>query len=145
MAISRRWAPTSIIEARNTFLSYKFILPLGTTLEDAMASETWVHVIRQLRVDDIVTVIAADRSFDTDLRVTDVFPDRGEIRFMVIREIPKKQTKVSASGVRFDVKHAGHGKWRIIDTASNEIVSDNLSRDAAEFEAAELNAPAKAA
>jgi hypothetical protein len=126
--------PHNLRRSELVYNRYSEILAPGETLEDAINADKWVNVRRMLRVHDVIEVIASDGAFEAELRVTMINQLTGAIKFRVISHLvatPSKQESVPA-GDRYEVKHAGHGKWRVQEKETGLIAADGLDKEGAE-------------
>ncbi|MDE2440030.1 MAG: hypothetical protein KGP14_03320 [Betaproteobacteria bacterium] len=126
---------------------YFDVVPPGITLEEVMTTDYWVNVRRQIRLHDVLEVVAADGAFDAEFRVTMIDHIRGLMTFRLLRETkgPKIAASLPSQADRYAVKHRGHGNWAVVEIATGSVVSEGMSREAAEATRIEAEAGRKAA
>ena len=66
--------PTDIRRVENVVSHWFKELPRGVTAEQALDPDLWQNLGRKFSVNDTITVVAADGSFDFDLRVIEIDP-----------------------------------------------------------------------
>jgi len=126
---------------------YFEVIPPGVTLDEVMTGDYWVHVRKRLRVNDVMEVVAADGSFDADLRILSINQASGDIRFRVLRNVAGTPADAAkpVPAERYEAKHKRLGQWHIIEKATGAVVVDGLSKDEAVAEKARLEDVRKAA
>lgn len=134
-------APHKVLRADFERSRYFTVVPVGVALSEVMSSAFWVHVWKQFRANDVIEAVAADGSFDAEFRILSIKAD-GTMTFRLLRETAAPAVKVASGAkrdVRFETKHYGHGKYRVLDTLSGDVKADGLDKVAAEAEAMALN------
>ena len=101
-------------------------VPAGIDADTVASPEYWVHVASQLRVRDVIEVIAEDNAYEIILRV--VSATRGALKFRVLAEWASDAEPVELTRENDDgglvVNWGGPAhKHRIVDTATGEPVS----------------------
>ena len=126
---------------------YFEVVPPGTTIEDVMSGDFWVHVRKTIRVNDVIEAVAADGSFDADLRVVSINLASGAMAFRVLRNVTGKPSAVvkPQGAERFKVQHVRFGQYAILELKTGAKVADGLDKEAAVAEKARLEAERQAA
>ena len=114
---------------------YFEVVPPGVVLEDVLASSFWAHVAQKLRLHDQITVVAADGSFDVELRVIRKAP--GFLQFRTIRLWTAEALDVPGDK-QFTAAWAGPAlKW-VVKGGDGERLASGLDRAAAMAECRRL-------
>ena len=126
---------------------YTEISAPGETLESVMNADKWINVRKQFRINDVIEVIAADGSFEADIRVIAINQMSGAIKFRVIRHVAGEPVKAGSAMTtdRYEIKHAGFGRWRVHERETGAVVADGLDKEGAEAAKAEAELSRKAA
>lgn len=128
--------PKSIRRAENAISTHFIEVPRGITLDHVMDPDLWVHIARKFAVNDTITVLAADGSFDCDLRVVEIDPRFFWVRVRMLRlyqdvEASQKMPRtVDEAGYR--IEFGGAHKWRIIDRVGDIVEKGIPTRAEAE-------------
>lgn len=121
---------------------YVEIADPGVALEDVMSFGYWAHVHPQLRIHDLIEIIAADGSFEADLRVIRKGP--GFLQFRLIREW--RPEIVEAKAGRFEAVWSGPAqRWCVRSVDSGEKIMTGLDKAAALSECTRLESAPEAA
>jgi hypothetical protein len=100
----------------------------GTVVEDILTRDYWQHVENQLRINDVIDVVAADGSFDVTIRLVRKAP--GFLGWRVIRDWQSQA--VETNDGKFSAKWLGPAaKWCVVESASGKKLADGLDKAAA--------------
>lgn len=127
---------------------YFVVVPEGVPLADVMTGDFFVNVRNSLRPHDMISAVAADGSFDAEFRVVSINRISGVIKFRLLRNAVIDAEKVQASDDiedRYDVKHAGHGSYSVIEKATGNKVIEGLDKESAHAEKTRLETMRRAA
>lgn len=152
----RKDLPVRLRRAEEERSKYSHVIPPNTPLEHVMTSDYWVHVKNYLALNDVIEVIAADGTYDADIRVISLNKVTGIIKFRLIRNVvldanaealPKPGTLEAGNlpSGRYQVKRGFASQFKIIERATGNIVADGLDKQSADAECARLEAERKAA
>ncbi len=123
--------PYRLAVAEQSRTAYFWMATTGTVIEDILTREFWQHVENQLRLNDVIDVVAADGSFDVAIRLIRKAP--GFLGWRVIRDWRAEIVEVSDG--KFAVKWMGPAaKWCIVDTATGKKLAEGLDKAAATAE-----------
>ena len=117
---------------------YFLSAPPGTTVDQVVDPDFWLHVARRLKVNDRIEIVAADGSFDMEVRVTAIDP-RGLWAHVRPLRVAEGQFAVpEASGAYPDkdgytVEWGGPHRWRIV--RGNDVVARDFPDQAAAISA----------
>ena len=123
--------PTVIFRIEQKSSHYFHMVPPGIALAEVMASDFWVHVRQNFRVNDVIDAVAADGAFDVSLRVVSLNHASGIIKFRTLRMIaaPEGAAVVMPDAAeRYEVRHVGHGQFKIIERATGKLVADGMTK-----------------
>lgn len=120
--------PHLLRESDTRHSTYEIVLEEGTTLEDTLKSEFWVHVSRRLRVRDQIQLHAFDGSWYAVLLVRAATPLSTTVGLISRTDFePKASKSVERETVPgFTIKARGAAKWCAIRDADKEIVVTGL-------------------
>ena len=120
--------PTRLMRAEEVFTEYCHVLPDGYGIDDALKSETWEHVAKQLRRYDRIRVIAEDGSFEAMLTVI-----VAEGMFVKLVELYRWEleggTVAAPKDDRmqgFEIKHHPTLRWRVIRKGDGQVLKEGL-------------------
>lgn len=133
--------PSRLWPKGQKWAEYNEVVEPGIPLSVVMSRDYWVHTHARLSPMDVISVVAADGSFDADIRLISKTPT--EMKFRLIRggEIAQKQTiQRDETKERFSVQHRGRGSYAVQERATGQFVADGLDKDSAETEKARLEA-----
>lgn len=141
--------PTAALpREQSEFARYVFYAPPGVRPEHVVDPDFWQHRAGQFRVNDVVTAIADDGTFEIEMRVVSLDPRRLWAEMRVLRAWEgktrtKARTYPDKDGytVEFNKVH----KWRIVDAAGHVVARDMPDEATAEETLAEVKAAKKAA
>ena len=130
--------PYRLAVAEQSRTAYFFMAAPGTAIEDILTREFWQHVETQLRINDVIDVVAADGSFDVTLRLIRKAP--GFLGWRIIRDW--RAEIVEASDGKFAVKWMGPVvKWCVVESATGKKVVEGLDKAAATAELQRRSTP----
>lgn len=118
---------------------YNEIVEPGFPLSVVMSRDYWVNTQDRLRPFDVITVVAADGSFDADIRLISKTPT--EMKFRLIRggETAQKVTiSRDETKDRFAVTHRGRGSYGVQEKATGHFVAEGLDKESADAEKSRL-------
>jgi hypothetical protein len=131
--------PTRLWPKGQVWAEYNEIIPAGTPLSTVMSRNYWVHVEGRLKPLDVITCVAADGTFDVDIRLLSKTPT--EMRFSLIRGGEHKEPRPvkSETGERYAIQSDGRtGNWNIREKKTGKVVASGLDREAADAEKVKL-------
>lgn len=124
---------------------YFWIAPSGVALTDVLDPNFWANVAPRLKLYDRIEVVAADRSFDVDLRVVAIDP-RGYWAAVHMLRGPEDVAPVPAPAQAapdssgYMIENDAVQGWRILN--GRDLIAHGLaSEDAAKAKLAEIKAP----
>lgn len=127
--------PTRLWPKGQKWAEYNEIVEPGFSLDTVMSRDYWIHVHQNLRPFDVISVVAADGSFDADIRLISKTPT--EMKFRLIRGGETAQ-KVAISRDeakdRFTVTHRGRGSYGVQEKVTGNFVAEGLDKESAEAE-----------
>lgn len=121
--------PHLLKEAETRHSTYEIVLEEGTSLEDALKSEFWVHVARRLRVRDQIQLHAFDGTWYAELLVRGATPLSTTVGLIRKIEFEPKSDRGAAERETvpgFTIKARGAAKWCAIRDADKEIMVSGL-------------------
>lgn len=131
--------PTRLWPKGQKWAEYNEIVEPGFPLSVVMSRDYWIHVHQTLRPFDVITVVAADGSFDADIRL--VLKTSTEMKFRLIRGGETEQrAPISRDETRerFTVTHRGRGSYGVQEKTTGHFVAEGLDRESADAEKARL-------
>ena len=112
---------------------YFEVIPPGFSFAEVMTGDFWVHVRRRLKLYDVIEVVAADGSFDCDIRVVSLNQLTGIVWFKVLREVHGGAVAVpSHVDDRYAVKHQHFGKYAVIERTTGIVIAEGIDKLGAE-------------
>lgn len=153
MDLESRLLPTNSVRAEYARADHYVETPQGVTPAHILDPDFWQHIAARFRVNDRIEVVAADGSFDAELRVTAIDPRKLWAQVRLLRICTGEGIaagRASASGPapveRPAADHAGYvvepdglGKHRIVQ-GSDLIAKGFPDKAAAEAALANLKA-----
>ena len=133
--------PTRLQTATGFAHGEYFVVALpGTTIEQVANPDFWLHVASRLRPFDRIEVVAADGSFDMDLRVTATDPRGHYAEVRVLRvwpenglsaagNVPPLRAMASPDNDGFVIEEDRVHGWRVL--RSGDLIAKNLPDKAA--------------
>jgi hypothetical protein len=117
---------------------YFLAAPPGTTVDDVIDPDFWVHVARRLKVNDRIEIVALDGSFDMEVRITSIDPRGLWAHVRPLRVAEGRFAVPEASGAYPDkdgytVEWGGPHRWRIV--RGNDVVARDFPDQAAAISA----------
>ena len=121
--------PTTLNDAVHGARQYMLKAPQGVDPDDVLDPMFWTHVAGQLQEFDRIEVIANDKSWWGMFMVEWVSPRQaGLMQLALAHRANKKPTLVA------EVKFAGVRRWRIVRTADNAVLEEDIpTREEAEL------------
>jgi len=140
--------PGSLEPQHDSSLSWRYIAPVGDTLDDVTHPEYFRNHIRECSMTRVagrhawnrIEVIAEDGSWEADLRIVSVDKDGLRVMTRVIREWPMKPAAVEKAPEKpperqppegYTVEHIQGNGWRALDRNAAVLVDKRTTRDAA--------------
>lgn len=127
---------------------YFLLAPPGVTPDHVVDPDYWVHWAQRLRINDRIEIVAADGSFDMDVRVVALDP-RGlwaRVRALRLSEgklaSPQSGSTVFPDPDGYLVEWGGEHRWRII--RGQDVVARDFPTQADAIEALQNIKAAKA-
>ncbi len=127
--------PTRLMRAEEVFTEYCHVLPDGYTIDDALNTETWDHVAKQIRRYDRIRVIAEDGAFEAMLTV--IVAEGTFVKLVELYRWELEGDKVEAPKdermLGFEIRHHPTSRWRVIRKGDKQVMKEGLlERSAAE-------------
>ena len=129
MDLSPHQLPLKIQRGDYAISRHFLLVEPGVTPDHVVDPDFWVHVAARLRVMDRIEVVAADGSFDMELRVVAIDP-RGLWAQVRPLSIVEGKLAVAASGQfpdkdGYTIEFSGVHRWRII--RAGEVVAKDFA------------------
>lgn len=132
--------PTRMWPKGQVWAEYNEIIPAGVPLEAVLKRDYWIHVAGYLKPFDLISCVAADGSFDVDIRLVSKTPT--EMKFRVVREARIENAaplKRDEKPEKFVIQSGGRaGGWNIKERSTGQLVAEGLDKAGAEAEKARL-------
>ncbi len=127
VSVERKAAPPARLElAQHCRKVYRFILPEGDTLEDALETDYWVHNLSRLALLDKIEINPDDGSFYAELQVRSIA--FGQVVTAVIHLTDFDDVKAPnahAIASEFTVKFRGpYDKWGVLSAKGEVLVTE---------------------
>ena len=108
---------------------YFLDLPPGTKPEHVEDPDFWVHMAARFRVHDEIIAIAADGSFEAELRVVAIDPRKLWAQVRPLRVWRGEAAASENAAPRTDpdgykIEFSGPHKWRIVNVAGDVVAKD---------------------
>ncbi len=132
VSVERKAAPPARFElAQHCRNVHRFILPEGDTLEDALETDYWVHILPRIAHLDKIEINPDDGSFYAELQVRSIA--FGQVVTAVIGEVTRfddvQAPNAHARASEFDIKFRGpHEKWGVF-SANDEVLITQLDTE----------------
>jgi hypothetical protein len=121
--------------SKQVYNTYAVQLPYGTSLEDALKPEFWVHFSHKLRIGDQLELLPVDMSFYARLLVRNAslrFADVGLIQHVEFEDAAEPP----AADDEYTISWSGIStKFRIIRRSDNVVMAENLKTKEAAHQA----------
>ncbi len=129
-SVERKKAPIGRFElAQHRRNVWRFVLPEGDTLDDALETDYWIHVSQRLTSLDTIEIVPDDGSFYAELLVRSLA--FGQVSTGVIRLVKFNEVGESFQAIesQYTVKFKGpHEKWVVL-SANGEVLVTKLDNE----------------
>lgn len=147
MARNKRATKQTLTLASHTRNEWSIITAPGVTQDDVRASDFWFNIAPQMRRLDIVSVWAADRSWEMETCIERV---RGDGCDISVRKVYGHTSETDATeaiddGGKFVVEYRGPEQWCVRRTADGILVQKNHPQKANAVAAWRSSQPRRAA
>jgi hypothetical protein len=117
--------------------------PQGASADDYLDPETYAHVLNKLRPDDVITVIAEDRTWRCEVLVLAINGQRIDLAPLSKHEFGALEGKEHDL---YEAEYAGKSvKWRVMRKSDRHVMVDKLGSKSEAVEWIERNADLKQA
>lgn len=131
--------PTRLQRAEHYFSIYAVVLPEGTSLDDAMKPEYWVHVANRLRQHDTIRIIPEDGGYFAEALVTAAGHGFAKVKLLRYESLEEDGAEPAETDPSY-VKWGGpHSKWRVIRRSDGQVLKEGLTKPDALREAIAYN------
>lgn len=98
-------------------------VPQGVTIDRVSDPDYWVHVTKDLRVDDKIEVKAADGSWYAEFLVTKVDKTAAHVWLILYADRTQRPAPVAERATEtHKVEFGGAHKWRVIRLADKQVI-----------------------
>lgn len=108
--------------------SYRVVTSIGDAADDLLSPSYWVHVSRQMRVDDRIEVMAFDRSWFGELTVLEVGAGgHGGARVAWLIAPVRLDNKATIDKpAEFEPRWNGSAKWSVVRVKDGQVLTRML-------------------
>lgn len=143
--------PGSLEPAHDAAITWRYIAPVGHTIEMLQEPSYFGHNIRECARSRLagrhawnrIEVIAEDGSFEVELRVVSVDADARHVHTRIIRQWPEAKRSAAPPPEGYTVEHVQGNGWRALDRNAGTVTEKRATRDEALLAAVEHHRKAK--
>ncbi|MEL6310846.1 MAG: hypothetical protein AAFQ17_00535, partial [Pseudomonadota bacterium] len=116
-----------------------------TPFSAVTGTEYWAHVRGKLQVFDVIEIVAADGSFDAEIRLLSITPTKLTWRVLRKTEGSIGEIVKPAAGPTYKAVHRGRGSYAVQHQTTGDLIADGLTKEQAEAEVAKAEIEKQAA